>query len=542
MAKEVKAYLNAFISEADELLQGLNQSLLQLENTPGDMGIINQLFRTAHTLKSSAAFMGFKKMSALAHTIEDSLGVVRNEGRKTDRCMLDVLFASFDAIEDMLEQLRTGRDEDIDIQPLVTSLQNVTTGSGDVAKLYGQGVAARPPKIMAQRYLKIDSKRLDTMVDLVGELLINKMRLEQLAAQHKIATVEQAVSQLSRLVDDIQYEIMQARMVPVSHVFDRFPRLVRDLAKLEGKDIRLVSKGGDIELDRTVLDLLGEPLIHLIRNAVDHGVEPPDGRVKAGKPEKGTITLSAKREKNMVIVELADDGAGFDVEGICKKVINEGLLSEEQVSLMTRDQLMQLTFNPSFSTADRVTDVSGRGVGLDVVKTMIQNINGALRLESEEGKGTTFRLELPLTLAIIKCFLIEVSDETFAIPITHVERYLRLPNMKSIEGEEVFLYQENAVPLIKIADAFRLPRKNSDNPVVIIVERGKDKAGLLVDRIIGEQEIIMKPLTRVVNTMGFAGATILGDGSVALILDVNTLLEGKITEGTREVGIDANQC
>jgi two-component system chemotaxis sensor kinase CheA len=423
---------------------------------------------------------------------------------------------------------------------LVKNLKAVSEGKADPAQVRKLRMRGRSEKIRAQRYLKIDSKRLDKLVDLVGELLINKMRLEQLTLEHQVPEIEQAVEHMSRLVDDLQFEIMQARMVPVSQIFDRFPRLVRDLAQMQKKKIGVVIKGGDIELDRTVLDRLGEPMIHLIRNAVDHGIEPMHVRKEAGKTEQATITLSARRERSIVVVEVKDDGRGFDVEKISAKAISEGLATKEQLAEMTPNQIMQLAFSPSFSTAENVTQVSGRGVGLDVVKTMIQNINAVMNLSSERGKGTTLRLELPLTLAIIKCFLVQVAEETFALPMTSVERYVRLPNLKSIEEEEVFIHEGKAVPLVRLRRIFGLDGRPSMNPVVIIVERAGEKAGLLVDSIVGEQEIIMKPLTRIVNTGGFAGATILGDGTVALILDINILLENEFSDRASEASLAAN--
>ncbi|MCX9012133.1 MAG: chemotaxis protein CheA [Candidatus Methanoperedens sp.] len=376
--------------------------------------------------------------------------------------------------------------------------------------------------------VRVGIERLDSLMNLVGELVINKIRLMQLASDHRLDYLEETLASLNRLTNDLQEEIMATRMVPIEQIFNRFPRMVRDLAKKEGKEIELILEGGDIELDRTVLDEVGDPLVHILRNCVDHGVELPEEREKRGKSKKGKIKLAARREKNYVVIETDDDGKGMDPRKFREAAVTKGVMTAEEVSKLTDTEVLNLSFLPGFSTAEKVTDVSGRGVGMDVVRTKIEALGGAVRLESRVGEGTNITLKLPLTVAIIHSLMVKVGKDVYAVPITNVVRDLAIKKemIKTIKGEEVIMMMGDVLPIIRLHKLFGINNNGSDDMIVVVVERGGSNVGMVVDQVIGQQEVIIKKLDNrlLKGVKGFAGATILGDGNVALILDVGTLL------------------
>jgi two-component system chemotaxis sensor kinase CheA len=365
-------------------------------------------------------------------------------------------------------------------------------------------------------------------MNLVGELIINKIRLMQLARTHKLDILEETLASLDRLTNDLQEEIMASRMVPIEQIFNRFPRMIRDLAKKEEKDIDLIMEGGDIELDRTVLDEIGDPLVHILRNCVDHGIELPEVRKKSGKDPKGIIRLIARREKNHVVIEAQDDGKGIDPQKMRDSAAKKGLMSGEEANKLSDIEAINLSFLPGFSTADKVTDISGRGVGMDVVRTKIGGMGGSIKLESTVGKGTTIKLKLPLTVAIIHSLMVKLGTDIYAIPIANVIRELSIKKgeIKTIKGEEVILIRGEVLPLVRLHKLFGIKSNGSNELLVVVVERTGNNVGLVVDQVIGQQEVILKNLDNKIlkSVKGFAGATILGDGNVALIIDVGTLL------------------
>jgi len=382
--------------------------------------------------------------------------------------------------------------------------------------------------IKSVQSVRVSIERLDSLMNLVGELIINKIRLMQLARVYKLDALEEALASLNRLTNDLQEEIMASRMVPIDQIFNRFPRMIRDLAKKEEKEIDLILEGGDIELDRTVLDEIGDPLVHILRNCVDHGIELPDIRKQNGKNPKGTVKLIARREKNHVVIEAIDDGKGMDPKKMRVSAVKKGLMTQEEASKLSDNEAINLSFLPGFSTAEKVTDISGRGVGMDVVKTKIGGMGGSIKLESVLGKGTTIILKLPLTVAIIHSLMVKVGTDIYAIPITNVIRDLSIKkeDIKTIKGEEVILIRGEVLPLVRLHKLFNIKSNGSGELLVVVVERAGSNVGLVVDQVIGQQEVIIKNLDNNIlkGIKGFAGATILGDGNVALIIDVVTLL------------------
>jgi len=382
--------------------------------------------------------------------------------------------------------------------------------------------------IKSVQSVRVSIERLDSLMNLVGELIINKIRLMQLASVYKLDALEETLASLNRLTNDLQEEIMASRMVPIEQIFNRFPRMVRDLTKKEGKEIDLILEGGDIELDRTVLDEIGDPLVHILRNCVDHGIESPEVRKQNSKNPKGIIKLTAKREKNHVVIEVVDDGKGMDPQKFREAAVKKGLMTQEDAAKLSDIDAINLSFMPGFSTAEKVTEVSGRGVGMDVVRTKIGGMGGSIKLDSVVGKGTNIKLKLPLTVAIIHSLMVKVGKEIYAIPITNVIRDLSIKKneIKTIKGEEVILIRGEVLPIVRLHKLFGVKTNGCEELLVVVVERAGNNVGLVVDQVIGQQEVIIKNLDNNIlkGVKGFAGATILGDGNVALILDVVTLL------------------
>lgn len=375
----------------------------------------------------------------------------------------------------------------------------------------------------AHQSVRVDLERLDKFMNLVGELVIHRTRLEQISNSHRLTDLHETLEQVGRITSDLQDLVMKVRMLPVERVFNRFPRMIRDLSQELGKEIELIIKGEETELDRTVIDEIGEPLVHLIRNAADHGIETSEERIKSGKPSKGTIKLIAYQEGNKAIIKVEDDGKGLDVDKIKKKAENIGI----DTTGMSESDIKNLIFMQGFSTSEKVTDISGRGVGMDVVKTKISNLGGTIEVISEKGKGTSFIIRLPLTLSIIQALLVNVGGETFAISLGFIDRVINI-NMNEIKltnNKEVILYRDRIIPIVRLADKLNMTTDDSTNKFVVIVKVGEKTVGLLVDGLLGQQEIVIKPIGKLLqNLKEYVGATILGDGLVTLILDVAALV------------------
>jgi two-component system chemotaxis sensor kinase CheA len=381
--------------------------------------------------------------------------------------------------------------------------------------------------VRQQRSVRIDLRRLDNLMNLIGELVITRGRLSQLAAALNDPVLAETVAQTTRLVADLQDEIMTSRMVPVWQVFDRFPRLVRDAARSVGKTVDLVIEGKEVELDRSMLDEVGDPIVHLLRNAVDHGIEAPDVRRAAGKPEQGRLTLSALRDRSAVAIRVTDDGRGIDRERVLRRAIADGLVDSGRTEL-TDEELLRLISRAGFSTADQVTDLSGRGVGIDAVYNRVRALGGSVDIRTAPGVGTTVTLRLPLTLAIVRSLLARIGDETYAIPMTHVSETVELQPaiLRSVKGREVLMLRDEVLSIVRLRRivGYDGPAKRGIEQVVV-VEMGEQRAGLVVDELIGQQEIVVKQFDGVREGLAlFGGATILGDGAPALILDVSSLL------------------
>ncbi|MHB8064728.1 MAG: chemotaxis protein CheW [Ruminiclostridium sp.] len=404
-------------------------------------------------------------------------------------------------------------------------LEVAATKEADTQDTTKQNIAPRK----TQRTVRVDIDRLDVLMNLVGELIITKTRLEETDITAKPQEYHETLEYLERITTNLNDAVMKVRMVPVETVFNRFPRMIRDISKDLGKEIELVMSGEETELDRTVIDEIGDPLIHLLRNSCDHGLESIEKRKLLGKPEVGKINLTAYQSGNNVIIEVTDDGAGINTEKIKVKAIENGIVTKDQAAAMSQQEAFELLFRPSFSTADKITGLSGRGVGLDVVKTKIEQLGGTVEVESQSGKGSSFLIKLPLTLAIYQALLVNVGTEKYAIPLGSIYQIYnwKAEDVKTVQGQDVILLRNMVVPITRLADSLEVPESNSKAQKqlkIVIVRKGEKLTGLVVDSVIGQQEIVIKSLGKLLNGIKYlAGATILGDGNVALIIDVNSI-------------------
>ena len=380
--------------------------------------------------------------------------------------------------------------------------------------------------------VRVDIGRLDKLMNLVGELVISRARIERLVQEARLRQFDETLSQLGRISGDIQELVTKLRMVPVSFTFDRFPRLIRDLCKTLNKNVELVLEGEDTELDRTVIDEIGDPMVHLIRNSMDHGIEHPEERKALGKPEKGILKIAAYQEGSGVVIEVSDDGAGIDPEKVKKKAIERGIITEDRANIMSDDEATQIVLLPGFSMAKQITDLSGRGVGMDAVKTKVEQLGGQFDLVSKKNEGTHVYIRLPLTLAIVLSLLIKVGEETYAISLENVEETImvRKEDIKTVHGEPTTLLRGEVLSLNILGDILGSEgvERDRDEYPVVVVKIGKNKIGFIVSELIGQQEIVIKSLGRFLAKIdGITGGTILGDGNVALILDVASFYSTK---------------
>lgn len=392
-----------------------------------------------------------------------------------------------------------------------------------------KAAAAPAKKVHHSQSVRVDIEKLDTLMNLMGELVINKVRLEQIGQTHRLADLTETLEQMDRVTTDLQNIVMKVRMVPVSSVFNRFPRMVRDIAKELNKEINLTIEGEETELDRTVIDEIGDPIMHLLRNSCDHGVEEPDVRESKGKPRAGEVGLIARHEGNNVVIMVTDDGAGIDAAKIRAKAVEKGMISQEEADKMDDADAVRLIFLPGFSTADHISDISGRGVGMDVVRSKIEALSGHVDVETKIDEGSVFKIKLPLTLAIIQAMLVKVQEEMYAIPLGSIDSTINIQEseIKTVQNKEVIVLRGEIIPIIRMEKMLQVPHvKDSDETFVVVVHTGDAKAGIVVDNLIGQQEIVIKTLGSLFTGLKmFSGATVLGDGRVALILDVATMMQ-----------------
>jgi len=534
--------VSIFLEDAREQLAVLDAVLLRLEREGAKPDVVASVLGPLHTLKGNSGMIGLVAIKDYVHRLEEVFGRLRDGALAPDGGALDRLFEGATALRGAVEAAcRPGR-ETPDLAPAqaaLTALLEQAPAAKPAAPARAEAAAAPaeggPAGQARSSMVRVDFAKLDHLLNLVGELIVNRTKLDELARRLAVeapaagpALVE-AVHQVGVVSSQLQETIMDVRMLPIRHVFERFPRLVRDLARQQGKQIELVLQGEETRVDKAVIDELGEPLVHMVRNAVDHGIEPPATRRARGKSETGTLLLSAAQESNQVVITLIDDGGGIDAASVRRKAIERGLLAPDEA--LSDREAIQLIFTEGFSTASAVTDVSGRGVGLDVVVKSMERLNALIEAETIPGAGTKFTLQLPLTLAIITVLMVDVGDEVYALPSGSVVESLRYArrDLVRMNGRDTLRVRDRIVPFVHLAELFGRSSAAGDDAYAVIVGRGEKRLGLSVDRLRGQQDVVIKALDAVVTSsqVGIAGATILGDGRVVLILDVATLFEGR---------------
>ncbi|MBC7075990.1 MAG: chemotaxis protein CheA [Syntrophomonadaceae bacterium] len=669
---DMSQYLAVFLEESKEHLENLNERLLELEKDSKNLSALDEIFRSAHTLKGMSSTMGFEDLADLTHHMENVLSDLKEGLLGVDSSVVDILFKCFDRVQMIIDEIESGNSGEIDNSDLISILEGVVAGNYNAAAAQemltesegfrnfseengenedidfkfndyditvlkeaaakgfkvqyikiqidkdclmksvrafmvfktleeeGEIIKSLPPVqaieeekfngefelvlvtkssqedlvrrlnniseigVMMVREIEVDSlaasgspaashennegvdfdrsrskqklrqtirvdiERLDNLMNLVGELVMHKGRLEQIGISHQLIELNETVEQIDRVSTDLQSVVMKVRMVPVEQVFNRFPRMVRDLAKDLGKEIDFVIEGKETELDRTVIDEIGDPLVHLLRNAIDHGLEFPEERLKNGKPQKGKLVLRASHEGNNVYIEVEDDGMGIDINNVLARGIAKNIIDPARAKQMEREEIIDLLFSPGFSTAQNITDISGRGVGLDVVKSKIEALNGEIYVDSTPGWGTKFKIKLPLTLAIIQALIVAVRDEIYAIPLSSVDETTMISRgeIKTVQNQEVITLRGSILPLFRLANLLEITTQTDDEEemYVVVVRKGERRIGLVVDALIGQQEIVIKSLGRLLAGIpGIAGAIVAGDGNVRLILDIATL-------------------
>lgn len=532
-----EAALASFLGEAEECLDVMEQALLEMDSGGGNAELLNDIFRMAHTIKGNASALGLEELAEFAHTVEDLLDVYREKRVSLARNVISLLLKVVDEFRVLIPEAIGGKSGLSKAQKELRKriADEVKRGpsqpsTGPVAATADESPSGvqKNEAPAASRTLRADIVKLDQMLNLTGEIVVAQGRLrnllERLGGEERTELLE-VHHEVERLYKDLQREVMSIRMVPIDPIFRQLKRSVRDISAAHGKVARLDTAGGDVELDTTVLELLRDPLLHMVRNALDHGIEAPQVREKYGKDRCGLLKLSAFHSSGRIIIQLADDGAGFHRAKIQEKARQMGLLEEgEQLGA---HELQQLIFEAGFSTAQTVTDLSGRGVGLDVVKRNIQALRGSVEVSSEEGKGTTFTIRLPLTLAIIDGLAVSVGEDKFIIPADYVTECAELTAQKEQDhdGKGILNLRGAALPYVRLREAFGMHGENPQRENVVVVKVGAMDAGIAVDRVLGGRQAVIKPLGKVLQKVaGIAGSTILEDGRVGLIIDVPGLL------------------
>jgi two-component system chemotaxis sensor kinase CheA len=578
--------LKDFITESDELVQQVEQDLLTLEDC-SDPEVLNRIFRGMHTIKGTSSFFGFDKLVELTHHAEDLLNQLRKGDLTITRAIIDALLKANDQVRLMMVDIRNGLSPIYDLAPILETLElciqeasvpqpapATEAPSADEAASSAACPAAEPPApntsadtpapdqpaasvsapaadateqkaaraLAAARpdssdTMRVEIRKLDYLVNLVGELVLERNRLLRLsqdlaASNGKDPALTEAVAvstaRLSFITDELQNASLRTRMVPIDNVFRKLPRLVRELSHQVGKEIEIDISGQETEIDKTMIEHIHDPLVHILRNSLDHGIESTTQRIAAGKDPVGRIAVDARQQGDQIIVTIRDDGRGIDPERIRQKLVEKGIHTPEHAAALTRRELLETLFLPGFSTADKVNNLSGRGVGMDVVRTNLRRLNGSVEIESTIGQGTIITLKVPLTMAILPVLLVQVSDEVYAIPLRSVLETVRMDRsaVHRVEGSEVLVLRDRTVPLLRLAPMIGADCSQQASRAVIL-SINDTRIALAVEALIGQESTVIKPLSALLRDSPYvAGATITGDGLVRLVLDPNNLIRG----------------
>ncbi|HZT07626.1 MAG TPA: chemotaxis protein CheA [Chloroflexota bacterium] len=569
-----------FLEETREQIEALDAAILQLEQTEGDRDLLRETFRLAHTIKGSSAAVGLDAMTRLTHAMESLLDRLRGGQLSITLPLADALFTSCDLLRQMLARANDPAFDAPGVDAAIRQLTEICSGPPQEAAASPEAPAAevaerraapdasagprptldagapetfQPPQPTIETAhadehdganraggsIRIGVDQLDVLMNLVGELVIDRARIEEIVERWRASAaagplggqIEDVCLHLHRTLDDLRDEVLKSRMVPVSSVLRRLPRVVRDVAQAEGKEVELRISGEETELDRAVVEELADPLVHLVRNSVDHGIETPDERRRQGKSPAGIISIAARHDGNQILIDVSDDGAGVDTARVREIAIARGLIAPDSADALPARELLDLIFVPGFSTASSITEVSGRGVGMDIVRSRIERVNGSIALESEPGRGAHFTIRLPLTLAIIRGLLVTACDRAYAIPLTAVAEVVRVARheIQSVGRRPATELHGEMLPLVWLDELIDGPRqdRNADAVTAVAVHTAGRRIGIVVERLLGEQDVVIKQVgTFLGQTRGMAGATILVDGRVCPILNIAGLLAG----------------
>lgn len=547
MEISVDILLATFFEEACELLSVIESMCLRLEQDAGDQAALNEMFRATHSIKGGAATLGFADITRLTHEQESLLDVLRDGTRALDAELSNILLSSIDFLRLLIEHARSGTSAEPEhVEDALAALQRAAADCPEVAVSAdiepGSRDEARRGRAAARgSTLRVSTERLDQLVNLIGELMISEEAILQALELPPVESqlrVREAMARMTQNTRELQEQVMAVRMVPLGRVFARFPRLVRDLS--HGRRLSLELAGEATEIDKEMIEKIVDPLTHLVRNAADHGIESVEERLAAGKSEIGTIRIAASHQGGSVVIEVSDDGRGLDQERIRARALQSGMIhADEEVS---RERLQSLVFEPGFSTSKFVTDVSGRGVGLDVVRSNIESLGGAVSLDSTEGVGTRFRIRLPLTLAIMDGLLLRVGAQKYVLPLANVVESFR-PHAEQLRvlpsGLELARVRNRSLPLLRLCRVLNVPPETHDagKSVCVLIETESGQFGLLVDELLGQAQVVVKSLeTHYRHADGLIGATILGDGQVVLILDAAGIARLAFANGSPNLG------
>jgi len=579
---EMAELLESFVVETNEIFEKLGPDLLALEKNPENSELHNKIFRAVHTVKGTSGFLGFDQLTELAHVFEDVLNKIRRKELTVTTKRMDVMFSAFDALKDLLVRIETRDTEPANLENIIGQLQQIANEAenhdkplesapasneqakeaaahaqqnveskenvkskeqqdGSLGKIsaepQSQSLQAQPVRV-SDSTIRVDVNRLDELMNLVGELVLGRNRLSQLNSKLNevyesnplVKDLAETSSQVDLITTELQMAVMKTRMVQIAKVFNKLPRLVRDLSRELNKEIELEMFGEETELDKSIIEEINDPLVHILRNAGDHGIETAEERIKKEKNPKGRIVVKANNEGNHIAVSISDDGRGVDPEKIKTKAVEKGLITLDQAFEMSKREVLNLLFAPGFSTAEKVSNVSGRGVGMDVVKTNITRLKGIVDIESEVGAGTTITIKLPLTLAIIQGLLVQSDGETFGVPLNSVLEVVRVrkEEIYTINGYEVIRLRDTVLPLGRLGQIFSANQqaKKTEWQYIVVVGLAEERLGIMVDSLLGQREVVIKSLGDYLGTIqGIAGSTILGDGKVIMIIDVGQFMQ-----------------
>lgn len=563
MSNEIDEITADFVTEAEESLEKIETLFIDLESKVYDKDILHSIFRNMHTIKGAAGFLGFQSIVDVSHKAETLLKKLRDKEMTISASLTDVILKSVDMLKLLLQHIKLKDGITEDTTPLLMLLDNAanqqlpdrhaqTVGAGESLSVQIEAKSQSSPhekstiegdKEEALQTLRIDTARVDKVMDLTGEIVLVRNRLlnisnyleEKYFDDPNIERLIGSVSFLDLVTSDMQIAVMKMRMQPLKKVFSKFPRLVRDLSNKHGKSVELHISGEDTEVDRSVIEQIGDPLVHIIRNAIDHGLEAAEERQRNNKPLKGALNIAAFQQGNQIIIEVSDDGKGIDIEKIKKKAVEKTLITEEEAMRMTEEAAINLIFLPGFSTVDVATELSGRGVGMDVVKTNIARLNGYVEVTTRKGIGTTFRFSIPLTLAIIQVLIVHAGGMQYAIPLSPIEETLKIlkNEIATVSGQKVLVIREKVCPLFELSDITGIKNGalDSEYRYAVVVSIGDRKFCIAVDELLGQEEVVIKAIDGINTDLFYIlGATISGDGKVVLILDL-----GGISRKTLEI-------